>query len=148
MQADIQNSMKRMLDYRFFWTDLYFLLNGNPKIKTHFTEARAARTKGYFFVFESLKAQKILKPASFQKEYQFLIDRMIDFSNTWLYASVLYDSKKEDHEIIEIASFQLLSLLYPYLTSEGQDEFKRLYPPYFLDQLWLIIRLFCIWLDP
>ncbi|MEL7120358.1 MAG: TetR/AcrR family transcriptional regulator [Bacteroidota bacterium] len=127
MQANITTSMERMLEYRFFWTDLYFLLKSNPELSAHFTKAKEERINGYKAVFASLIHQNILQKPSFPKEYLFLAHRMIDYSNTWLYASELYDNNKTHDEIIQLASFQLLSMLYPNLTSMGQEEFKSLY---------------------
>ena len=130
MRSDVQSSMVRMVDYRFFWTDLYYILKSNQKIKAHFEEAKQARMDGYYFTFDSLISQKIIKPASFPKEYAFLMERMIDYSNTWIYSSVLYENEKRMGELIEKASFQLLTMLYPFLTDSGREEFRRLYPAF------------------
>ena len=127
MQSNIQTSMKRMVEYRFFWTDLYFLLKSNPKIKAHFTKAKVERIHGYNVVFDIFIQQEILRKPSFANEYHFLIDRIIDYSNTWLYASELYDRSEKSIEIIELASFHLLSMLYPYLTETGQQDFRKLH---------------------
>ena len=131
MQADIQASMQRMIDYCFFWTDLYYLLKSNGKIKKHFIAVKTERVDGYKMVFEVLMNQKILKKTSFANEHRFLIQRMIDYSNTWLYASQLYDTKKNSIEMIRTASFQLLSMLYPYLTTLGQQHFQDLFADFF-----------------
>jgi len=132
MQADIQASMQRMVDYRFFWTDLYYLLKANEEVKNHFMAVKTERVNGYKVVFEVLINQKILKKPSFAQEYLFLIDRMIDYSNTWLYASTLYENKKSTKEVVEMASFQLLAMLYPYLTNAGQKDFKTLFPGFYV----------------
>ncbi|OJJ17012.1 hypothetical protein BKI52_30305 [marine bacterium AO1-C] len=132
MKADIQTSMKRMVDYRFFWSDLYYLLKSNDKIKHHFIKVKADRINGYKMVFDFLMDLKTLKKPSFAQEYPFLIDRMIDYSNTWLYASELYEVKKNSVETVEVASFQLLSMLYPYLTASGHQDFQNLFPGFML----------------
>ena len=103
LQAEVQTSMERMVAYRFFWTDLYFILKSNPSIKAHFTQA-------------------------FPTEYPLLMDRLIDYSNTWLYASELYEREEESQALIRRAAFHLLSMLYPYLSPAGQRDFRNLFP--------------------
>lgn len=131
IQSNIESSMKRMIEYRFFWTDLYFLLKANKKIRTHFEEAKIERKAGYRFVFDILIASNILKKPSFTEEYSILIDRMIDYSNTWLYASLLYKIRKNKVDVTKDSSFRLLSMMYPYLADEGQKDFRTMFPSFF-----------------
>ncbi|MEO1216809.1 MAG: TetR family transcriptional regulator [Bacteroidota bacterium] len=131
MQAGIRSSMMRMIEYRFFWTDLYFLLKSNEKIGIHFEKVKTDRINGYELVFNSLIQKEILHISSFPREHQFLIEGMIDYSNTWLYASSLYKSTNSHIEIVDEASFRLLFKLYPYLTKMGKRHFKNLYPGFF-----------------
>ena len=125
--------MGRMVEYRFFWTDLYNLLKSNQKIQAHFEGKRKERIDGYRFVFEALTKQHILQTSTFSQEYPLLSERMIDYSNTWLYASNLYENNDKRSEIIKRASYHLLSMLYPYLTNQGKEEFKKLYSDFFID---------------
>jgi len=127
MKVEIQNSVERMLEYQFFWTDLYNLLQINEKMKTHFQAVLEERIKGYQFVFKQLIKQELLNAPSFPQEYLFLSQRMIDYSNTWLYASSLYEQEKSGAELMEQFSFNLLSMLYPYLTEEGKRIFENIY---------------------
>jgi len=127
MKVEIQNSVERMLEYQFFWTDLYNLLQINEKMKTHFQAVLEERIKGYQFVFKQLIKQELLNAPSFPQEYLFLSQRMIDYSNTWLYASSLYEQEKSGAELMEQFSFNLLSMLYPYLTEEGKRRFENIY---------------------
>lgn len=132
VQKTVESSMDRMIDYRFFWTDLYFLLKSNKKIRTHFEQARIERQNGYRFLFDFLINANILKKPSFTEEHSILIERMIDYSNTWLYASLLYRIKSNSVDVIKDFSFRLLSMIYPYLTDEGQKKFRTTFPSYFL----------------
>ncbi|MEL6256851.1 MAG: TetR/AcrR family transcriptional regulator, partial [Bacteroidota bacterium] len=59
MQAGIRSSMMRMIEYRFFWTDLYFLLKSNEKIGIHFEKVKTDRINGYELVFNSLIQKEI-----------------------------------------------------------------------------------------
>ena len=155
VKTDILQSMERMVAYSFFWTDLYFLLKLNPKITAHFNKAYQDRCKGTQLLFKILQENKILKPFQFNKEPILLIERLIAFSNTWLYNSSLYeqqinnlDPKVQDtppkifldfeiglEEInktfIDQQANQWLTMLYPYFTDLGKTEYKNLLPKYF-----------------
>jgi len=125
VKEDILLSMERMVEYHFFWTDLYNLLRLNKTIKTHFEKAYKNRCKGYEFLFNFLIKQGIMQNFGFKNEGEFLIERMIGFSNTWLYNSFLY-SKEINKTYIELQSDNLLYMLYPYLTELGKEEFNRM----------------------
>lgn len=131
IKRDIELSMQRMVEYHFFWTDLYSLLRLNDKIRLHFEEVYKKRFKGYEFLFNSLIEMNIMESFEFLKESQFLIERMIGFSNTWLYNSFLYQ-RKINQNYIETQSDNLLFMLYPYLTDFGKREYKRLIPDCFV----------------
>ncbi len=131
MLSSVQVSMQRMVEYRFFWTDLYHLQKSNEKIKAHFESIKKERIKGYQFLFEYFIKRNILKKPTFSNEYNQLIERMLDYSNTWLYASALYDNNNSTDDIIERSSFHLLSMLYPYLTSQSKGEFRKMQAHFF-----------------
>jgi hypothetical protein len=68
----------------------------------------------------------LLKKATFEKEYDFLAERMIGFSNTWLYTSSLYQKQEIDANFIDYQVTILLSMLFPYLTDLGKADFEKL----------------------
>ncbi|MEZ5059242.1 MAG: TetR/AcrR family transcriptional regulator [Saprospiraceae bacterium] len=131
IQTDIISSMGRMVDYRFFWTDLYHILKTNENIRSHFEKVKADRLNGYQLLFKVLIQQDLLNKNSFKKEYEMLGERMVDYSNTWLYASELYETTKAKNEVIHKAAFQLFSMMIPYMTTEGHLECGALYPDFF-----------------
>lgn len=131
MKKDIYTSMERMVAYRFFWTDLYNLLPISTKINTHFEQAYRDRKAGTKHVFTLMKEQGIMQPPSFKQEHALLIERMISFSNTWLYASSLYKKDSLTDAYIDRQATMLLSMLYPYLTPKGEADFRALVPGYF-----------------
>lgn len=135
IQETIESSMMRMIEYRFFWTDLYFLLKTNQKIRTHFEKAKRERITGYGFVFSFLIKANILKKPSFVEEHSLLVERMIDYSNTWLYASLVYRIQTKDEDLTKEFSFRLLSMIYPYLTNGGQNDFRAIFPLHFSNKL-------------
>lgn len=130
LRNDVESSMRRMLDYTFFWTDLYNLLSISDKVRAHFQEVYNHRIGGCFFLFEKLKQKKLMMEASFEKEYNFLAERMINYGNTWLYSSRLYSNKLDTHTIDDYVN-TYLSILFPFLTSEGKSEFHNLLPELF-----------------
>ncbi len=128
IKQEIQKSMIRMVEYKFFWTDLFNLLKHNNNIRKHFEEAYQNRIKGHQFLFKMLITKKLLQEPAFRNEHQFLIERMTDYSNTWLYASSLYEQKEINTTYIEHQANILLSMYYPYLTDLGKKEFRMLIP--------------------
>jgi AcrR family transcriptional regulator len=126
IQSDIKTSMERMVLYQFFWTDLYNLLMQNTVIKNHFQNAYEKRKQGSHLLFKMMIKENLLKKATFKNEYHFLIERMISFSNTWLYTSLLYQKREIDDDFIDNQAITLLSMLFPYLTELGKGDFEKL----------------------
>ena len=116
IKEDILVSMERMVDYHFFWTDLYNLLRLNSNIKSHFQEVYTSRFNGYSFLFKNLLEKKIILKFESDKQKTILIEQMISYSNTWLYNSFLYD-KKITKKYIELKADSLLYMLYPFFPS-------------------------------
>lgn len=131
MQAAIETSVVRMVAYRFFWTDLYYLLKSNSKIRVHFENVKQLRIAGYHAVFKALIKTGIMSKPSFKEEYSFLINRMLNSSNTWIYAAMVYHTGAKTTELKQNFSFELMAMLYPYLTKKGQLNFQTLFPTYF-----------------
>ena len=130
IRSDIEDRMIRMIDYKFFWTDLYNLLTVSDKVKKHFQEVYKNRIDGCLFLFEKMKNQNLMTDSSFKFEYIFLAERMINYGNTWLYSTGLYSSSLEQ-KVIDNQVNTLLSMLYPFLAPKGQNEFKNLLPEFF-----------------
>lgn len=128
IKKDIESSMETMVDYLFFWTDLYNLLSQNKKIREHFEVAYTKRKQGYEYLFQYLIQDEMLSSPSNTTEYNLLASLMIDFSNTWIYSSQLYNQKKVTHDDISYHAFRLLSMIYPYLTKKGKTEYKSVFP--------------------
>lgn len=127
MHKEITVSMERMLDYRFFWSDLYYLLQSSASIRNHFQKVREDRMQGYRYVFSILKTQNILRKDGMPLEESFLIQRMIDYSNTWIYISFLYSHKMTENELIQQSCFQLMSMMDMYYTESGKKQFILLF---------------------
>ncbi|UTW64545.1 TetR/AcrR family transcriptional regulator [bacterium SCSIO 12741] len=130
MYQDIFQSLKRMVDYRFFWTDMYRLLRLNEKIRAHYKKVYEHRFQGYIYLFDYLMSQGILSDFGYENERKLLIERMIGFSNTCIYNSATYDVNL-DERFIENQTQHLMIILYPYLTKDGQKQYRKLLPGVF-----------------
>lgn len=131
IKQDIYQSLKRMVDYRFFWTDLYNLLKLNKSIRVHFEAVYLKRFEGYEFLMKYLTDKGLLRPFEFTSERQFLIERMIGFSNTWLYNSRIYEIDINDNYLNHQTN-NLLAMMYPYLTDLGKTHYKKVLPDHFI----------------
>lgn len=114
IENDIKESMLKMLDYKFFWTDIYRLIEANPKVKKHFKEAYLKRINGCFFLFDQLISNKIMKSIDSLEEKEYLAERMVQYGNTWLYSSSL-NNKAITQKTINHYVNVYLSMLMPYL---------------------------------
>ena len=130
LRNDVGRSMKRMLDYTFFWTDLYNLLSISDKVREHFQKVYEKRIDGCFVLFQKMKQKNLMRDASFQLEYNFLAERMINYGNTWLYSSRLYPNNLNTHNLDYYVN-TYLSILFPFLTAQGKREFQSLLPALF-----------------
>lgn len=130
IKMDVERSMKRMLDYTFFWTDLYHLLSISDKVKSHFHEVYKKRIAGCCLLFQKMKEKDLMVDASFAYEYSFLAERMINYGNTWLYSSRLYPKKDESLDLAHHVNVYL-SILHPFLTKKGKEEFRKVLPKFF-----------------
>lgn len=130
IKIDVERSMKRMLDYTFFWTDLYNLLSISTTVNDHFQAVYQKRVDGCFLLFEKMRAKGLMQDASFELEYNFLAERMINYGNTWLYSSGLYSNKSTQYTIDYHVNI-FLSILFPFLTLQGKEEVQKLVPAIF-----------------
>ncbi|WP_339709416.1 TetR/AcrR family transcriptional regulator [uncultured Kriegella sp.] len=130
IKIDVERSMKRMLDYTFFWTDLYNLLSISTTVNDHFQAVYKKRVEGCFLLFEKMQEKGLMQDASFELEYNFLAERMINYGNTWLYSSGLYSNKSNPYTIDYHVNI-FLSILFPFLTLQGKEEVQKLIPAIF-----------------
>lgn len=119
-------SMSKMVDYKFFWSDMYYILQQHDTIRKHFDASIKKEFESWHLIFYKMQSNGLMKSESFTGEYDQLVQRMIDFANTWIYASVLYKTKRLTKAFIHQQADYLLTLLFPYLTDKGQKAFKLL----------------------
>lgn len=127
IRHDIQVSMERMLEYKFIWTDLFNILKANQKISDHFTAVYQKRISGNAFLFDRLQEMELMRAAKFQEEYHILAERMINFGDTWIYTSEVYNRSSSKKQL-EYQVNAMLAMIYPYLTDKGIQEFDNAFP--------------------
>lgn len=130
IERDIRGSMNRMVKYKFIWTDLFNILRSNEKIHSHFYAVYKERLAGNLFLFRGLNEIGLMRPASFDKEFELLAEQMVNFGNTWIYTTELYH-KAYTEVYIEKQVETMLAMFYPYLTEKGIKEFRKLIPNWF-----------------
>lgn len=130
IRADIQASMERMLEYRFIWTDLFNILKAHEKINDHFTAVYKKRISGNVFLFDRLHEMELIRAAKFQEEYHILAERMVNFGDTWIYTSEVYNRSSSKEQITYQVN-AMLAMIYPYLTDKGLQEFEQAFPNWF-----------------
>jgi AcrR family transcriptional regulator len=121
---DIQFSMTKMVDYIFIWTDLYYILSTNRKINSHFTEVYLKRLNGNLYLFQKLISNGWMEAEGFEGEFDFLANRMVQFGDSWIYASLIHNQSFNEL-FIEEKAFQMLAILFPYLNEKGKAEFTQ-----------------------
>ncbi|MBM1105022.1 TetR/AcrR family transcriptional regulator [Aurantibacter crassamenti] len=130
IRNDIESSMKRMVAYTFFWTDLYNLLNVSEKVNEHFQGVYKNRKEGCLLLFKKMIEKGLMHKPDYEWDHKFLAERMVNYGNTWLYATGLY-TKKINRKDLNIQVNLLLSMLFPYLTPLGKKEFLTINSEFF-----------------
>lgn len=125
MYKEVLDSMHRMVDYRFFWLDMYFILKSNQRVKEHFEQVYIARFKGYEFLFERFADQGIMTSFETEIDKNALIEQMLVFSNCWIYQSALYNLKLEP-DFIKNQALHLIRILTPYLSKTAKKRLNEL----------------------
>lgn len=120
---EMKKSMERMVMYKFIWIDLYHLLRAFPRINEHFMQVWHKRKAGSLLLYNKLAQDGIMRPEKFEGEFEQLATRMINLSDGWLNATVLY-GKKVTKKILQENLKLLFGLIFPYLTEEGEGVFQ------------------------
>ncbi len=126
VHSEMKKSMQRMVAYQFIWIDLYHLLRGFPRIQAHFLEVWHKRKAGSLLLYHKLAQDGIMRPEKFPGEYEQLAIRMINLSDSWLNATVLY-GKKVTKAVLEENLKLLFGLLFPYLTESGEAVYQKIF---------------------
>lgn len=124
VKNEIETSMARMNDYRFFWTDIHFILQQNNNISAHFKKVYSDRLNGYLFLFKTMNNKGLMQELNNNNQAEHIAKNMLNSSNTWIYNQSIYSNKID----VQDAAKELLLILFPYLTQKGINALLEIYP--------------------
>jgi AcrR family transcriptional regulator len=115
--------------YRFVYRDLNDLLSRNRKLEVHFRTIAERKAQAAKLLCKALQASEQMQASDAQIEA--LATNMVVVTTYWLsYEYVRHARRFADpqyqSEAMARGAFQVLSMLSPYLTSDGQALFERL----------------------
>lgn len=111
-------------DYRFLMRDIYIILKENETIRSHYIQLQEIRKGQFREIFEGLKASHIMREEEFEKEYERLFERMNILGDNWINAQEVL--KGELPNPVQYYQSLLFEIIYPYLTSQGKEQYKVL----------------------
>lgn len=115
-----------LYDYRFLMIDLNFILKENKALKTAFLEVEKVRAKMYQNVITIAVENKDLRKELYPNEYDFFIDQIKIFSDSWIVSSQIYHTDLTKKEIVDQYADLFIKMWFPYLTDSGKEKFFRI----------------------
>lgn len=120
-------SLTIFYDYRFLLQDLFKICRENEIIRQHYIGLQQQRKKQFLYLFENLIQIGIMRVAEYEREYEQLYLRMQIVGDNWINTQVvLYPTLEYP---IDYFNKVLISMLYPYLTAKGKEEFLKVVKP-------------------
>lgn len=115
-----------LYDYRFLMIDLNFILKENEALKMAFLQVEKVRAKMYQDVITSAVENKHLRNELYQNEYDFFIDQIKIFSDSWIVSSQIYHTDLTKKAIVDLYADLFIKMWFPYLTDSGKEKFFRM----------------------
>jgi len=115
-----------LYDYRFLMIDLNFILKENETLKTAFLQVEKVRAKMYQNVITSAVENKDLRNELYMNEYDFFIDQIKIFSDSWIVSSQIYHTDLTKKAIVDLYADLFIKMWFPYLTDSGKEKFFRI----------------------
>lgn len=115
-----------LYDYRFLMIDLNFILKENETLKTAFLQVEKVRAKMYQNVITSAVENKDLRNELYMNEYDFFIDQIKIFSDSWIVSSQIYHADLTKKAIVDLYADLFIKMWFPYLTDSGKEKFFRI----------------------
>lgn len=116
------------VDYKFLMLNFVQIMRWHPSIKTHYQALTLQRNEQMIGLFHILEQVGLLKPAAYKGQFKQVIEQFMILNNFWLsHAEILY----QGNEAEKTKYFNKLvgAFIFPYLTAEGQMEYKQLIVP-------------------
>lgn len=115
-----------LYDYRFLMIDLNFILKENQALKTAFLDIEKVRAKMYQNVITIAVENKDLRKELYPNEYDFFIDQIKIFSDSWIVSSQIYHTDLTKKAIVDLYADLFIKMWFPYLTDSGKEQFFRI----------------------
>ena len=115
-----------LFDYLFLMIDLNFILKENQVLKTAFLEVEKVRAKMYQNVITTAVENKDLRKELYPNEYDFFIDQINIFSDSWIVSSQIYHTDLTKKQVIDLYANLFIKMWFPYLTDNGKEKFFRI----------------------
>jgi len=113
-------------DYRFLFNDLLYICSSFPEMRKTLIYVEKIRSEMYRGVISFMIDKKIMRKEEYKDEYQQLFTHIKIYSDHWIVSSSIYDELSVEEKIEKYANL-FMAFFYPYLTSEGKEEYKKTY---------------------
>lgn len=120
----IEITNQYFVDYKFLMLNFVQIMRSHPSIKTHYQTLTIQRNEQTMDLFQAFQTAGFIKIEAYTHQYRQIIEQFMILNNFWLsHAEILY----QGDEVGKIDYFnQLVSaFIYPYLTTKGQLEYKK-----------------------
>lgn len=122
--------MKGMYAYRFIMLDFVQTMRRHPTIKKHYRQLYEMRLGQTRQLYDMLIAQGLMRPEAFDGEYDNLSLRGTILGDSWLAeAEILFDL--DEKELIPYFQKAINQMMFPYLTTKGQEMYQQAESKYF-----------------
>ncbi len=118
-----QKGFSLLYNYRFFMIDLKYILTENETLKQVYLEVGELRKEMYKNAINTAIEQGFLREELYPQEYDYFIDQIKIYSDSWITSSTIYDTEIPQ-KIITKYSDLFIRMFYPYCTQKGRESFK------------------------
>jgi AcrR family transcriptional regulator len=122
-------SMENLFEYRFMMLDFIQVMREFPTIKKHYLKLMTQREDQIQMFFQMLIQSGLMRKEEIINEYQNLIRRMMILGDFWL-ASAEINREKMDKKQVEKYLEITIQVIYPYLTTKGKKEYRKVEKTY------------------
>ncbi len=124
--SGMKESMTIMYQYRFIWSDIYYLFNQNEKIQNHYRNSIKNELSSWRMIIKKLIDSGYLKETTLIYPNDLIVQRIVDFANSWIFTTSLYKNYKSEIELVEDQAKYLFTILYPYFTKKGLINYESI----------------------
>jgi AcrR family transcriptional regulator len=111
--------------YRFLLLDFTRILRRSKSIRNHFRQLVDFRQRQLSHTLQQLQSNQLLIPERSPGMYERLIQRMLILGDYWLPHAEVHHDGSEEEKIVHY-QFLLLSMLEPYFTEKGMQDYDKI----------------------